>query len=416
MKTLQYDIFISYRRTSYNTAKLIAEKLRHAGYKVFFDVDTLTAGKFNEQLLEVISNCKDFILVLPEKALDRCYQPDDWIRKEVICAMEHKKNIIPVMLDGFSWPQKMPEGMEELPNYQAITAIGHEYFDMAVQRLQSFLKSRPSKPIKLWLTKIAVIMVAIFIIAGIGFLAIRHMAGVACESIGTQQSAAMNITDLMGDMRVDLQKQYDYFYTSIKNCDEEEEKQQLEQEMLDYLKKLEKEIHNYRETLPEPLFDINGMEAYVLSYYNIKREELNAFNAYYKSIFDDMDDVFECIQAQIELHDYSKHTNALILMNLDCMGYSINGFYYGYLGSISLLPKSARTAHYEMAKKWTSFPNGTPLDLSQEEYEQFQMQEIHRYEEELNRFGTAVKAEEDRLDDIEEQVEELQKIANELNP
>ena len=56
----KYDIFISYRRTAYDTANLIAEKLRHAGYNVFFDVDTLTAGKFNEQLLEVIGNCKDF--------------------------------------------------------------------------------------------------------------------------------------------------------------------------------------------------------------------------------------------------------------------------------------------------------------------------------------------------------------------
>ncbi|WP_294743473.1 TIR domain-containing protein [uncultured Prevotella sp.] len=45
-----YNIFISYRRTAYDTAKLIAEKLRHAGYHVFFDVDTLTSGKFNEQL------------------------------------------------------------------------------------------------------------------------------------------------------------------------------------------------------------------------------------------------------------------------------------------------------------------------------------------------------------------------------
>ena len=70
MKKENYDIFISYRRTAYDTANLIAVKLRHAGYKVFFDIDTLTAGKFNEQLLEVIKGCKDFIVVLPENALD----------------------------------------------------------------------------------------------------------------------------------------------------------------------------------------------------------------------------------------------------------------------------------------------------------------------------------------------------------
>lgn len=116
MESRKYDIFISYRRTAYDTANLIAEKLRHAGYNVFFDVDTLTAGKFNEQLLEVIGNCKDFILVLPENALERCQQPEDWIRRETLCALEHHKNIIPVMLDGFVWPDSMPEGMEELRN------------------------------------------------------------------------------------------------------------------------------------------------------------------------------------------------------------------------------------------------------------------------------------------------------------
>jgi len=35
------------------------------------------------------------------------------------------KNIIPVMLAGFEWPKPMPEGLEELPNYQAITSAGH---------------------------------------------------------------------------------------------------------------------------------------------------------------------------------------------------------------------------------------------------------------------------------------------------
>ncbi len=102
MEQSKYDIFISYRRTAYDTANLIAEKLRHAGYSVFFDIDTLTSGRFNEQLLQVINGCKDFILVLPESALDRCQDENDWIRREVTHAIVRQKNIIPVMLDGQS--------------------------------------------------------------------------------------------------------------------------------------------------------------------------------------------------------------------------------------------------------------------------------------------------------------------------
>ena len=37
MKKVKYDVFVSYRRTAYDTANLIAEKLRHAGYRVFVE-------------------------------------------------------------------------------------------------------------------------------------------------------------------------------------------------------------------------------------------------------------------------------------------------------------------------------------------------------------------------------------------
>lgn len=118
----QYDIFISYRRSSYDTANLIATRLKSAGYSVFFDMEALRSGKFNEQLFEVIDNCKDFLVVLPSNALDRCVNEDDWVRMEVCRAMAKKKNIVPVMLNGFTWPNPMPNGMEELPDYQALTA------------------------------------------------------------------------------------------------------------------------------------------------------------------------------------------------------------------------------------------------------------------------------------------------------
>lgn len=72
-----YDIFISYRRSSYETANLIATRLKASGYSVFFDVETLRSGKFNEQLFSVIQQCKDFLLVLPPEALDRCVNEDD---------------------------------------------------------------------------------------------------------------------------------------------------------------------------------------------------------------------------------------------------------------------------------------------------------------------------------------------------
>ncbi|WP_294743471.1 hypothetical protein [uncultured Prevotella sp.] len=90
--------------------------------------------------------------------MDRCVDENDWIRREVSCAIEQKKNIIPVMLDGFEWPKEMPKGIEELPNYQAISAVSHEYFDMAIDRLKGYLISTPDIPVKRWLQKACIVL------------------------------------------------------------------------------------------------------------------------------------------------------------------------------------------------------------------------------------------------------------------
>jgi hypothetical protein len=76
---------------------------------------------------------------LPENGLDRCHDPEDWVRLEVLYAMKNSKNIIPVMLRGFKFPDSMPDGMEELKNYNAIAAGDFEYFDASINRLKSFL-------------------------------------------------------------------------------------------------------------------------------------------------------------------------------------------------------------------------------------------------------------------------------------
>lgn len=165
---MTYDIFISYRRSSYDTANLIATRLKAAGYSVFFDMEALRSGKFNEQLFGVIDNCKDFLVVLPPNALDRCVNEDDWVRLEVCRAMNNKKNIVPVMLNGFVWPNPMPTGMEELCNYQALTATSTEYFDMAMERLQQrYLKSKSHLFLRRWMKYLLAVVVSLLTILSI---------------------------------------------------------------------------------------------------------------------------------------------------------------------------------------------------------------------------------------------------------
>ena len=70
---MKCDVFISYRRDGGDmTAMYIYQALKERGYDVFYDLEVLRAGKFNDALLENIRSCKDFVLILSPHALDRC--------------------------------------------------------------------------------------------------------------------------------------------------------------------------------------------------------------------------------------------------------------------------------------------------------------------------------------------------------
>lgn len=136
-----YDIFISYRRDGGETlACLLTDRLRQLGYTVFYDVESLRSGMFNEKLYEVIENCKDVIIVLPEKALDRCVNEDDWVRREIAHSIQYRKNIVPVMMRNFEWPESLPGELQSLPNYNGLTA-NMEYFEATFDKLLKLLSS-----------------------------------------------------------------------------------------------------------------------------------------------------------------------------------------------------------------------------------------------------------------------------------
>lgn len=411
MKTT-YDIFISYRRTAYDTANLIAEKLRSAGYKVFFDIDTLTSGKFNEQLLEVIKECKDFVVVLPENALERCKDEDDWIRREVTCAIEHGKNIIPVMLDGFSWPKELPKGMEELPNYQAITAIKGEYFDMSITRLKGYLKSKPATPMKNWIRRTAFILGVVLVLVFIGLLVMNHIANVTCEEIAAKQTNVMDVVDMLCDSSKQMERYTEDYFSEISQCKDDKEREEIKDELRTLLGKIEGEVDNLQKTVPAPDFSMKGIDSYVLARYDIKQAELDGFSQYYSSFYDDFHAAINLLREIIDMDDFSEFRKGQALLEFSTIEYSVNAFYYAYLGSMSLLPKSARKVYYEHAMKWKNFPNGTPLDLPQEEYEKFQMNEMNKLNADIDRYGGMVKYRDVELDEMGRQLEELEEKIN----
>ena len=224
-----------------------------------------------------------------------------------------------------------------------------------------------------------------------------------------KQSAAMNALDLLGEDCKSLNNELSAFYIVIDKSDSEEDKLDAEKDLEKVIGKTEKSVVNLHKTFPAPIFNFNSMENYVLAYYKIETEELNAFTKYYETMFDDIDNLTMVIRDMIGNHTYSQLERDNVSTGINYFNHSLNALYYGYLGSVSLLPRSARKTHYEMAKKWKCFPNGTPLDLAQEEYEQFQMQEMAKCEEELNHLNAVVNYEECQLDNMERRLDNLER-------
>lgn len=97
----KYDIFISYRRDGgAQYARILQLMLSQRGYKVFLDYDELTDGIFSDHIKAAIKDAPVFMLVLSERALQRCVNEDDWVRQEIILASQYNKHFVPVNPDN----------------------------------------------------------------------------------------------------------------------------------------------------------------------------------------------------------------------------------------------------------------------------------------------------------------------------
>lgn len=141
------DIFISYRRVDgRDCARNIYLALKSKGYKnVFFDYNSMREGMFNEQILTAISNCKDFILILSPRSMERCVIEGDWVAREIDAAIDAGCKIIPIQINEpfANWPDGFPRRFNFIKQIEFLTLRTDEYFDASIERLINWLNSKP---------------------------------------------------------------------------------------------------------------------------------------------------------------------------------------------------------------------------------------------------------------------------------
>lgn len=140
MARIEKTIFISYRRKDISWALAVYQYLTSQKYDVFFDFSSLSSGDFEQIIVSNIRARAHFILVLTPAALDRCSQPGDWLRREIETAVDEKRNIIPLLFDGFNFGspsiiEKLTGKLDAIPRYNALD-IPSGYFMEAMERLR----------------------------------------------------------------------------------------------------------------------------------------------------------------------------------------------------------------------------------------------------------------------------------------
>lgn len=110
---MKYDVFISYSRKDYmddrmnvipgNVVSKVKEALTNAGITYWFDEEGLYSG--NDFTEKIVSNIEASTIFLFLSTKDANASP--WTSKEVACADEMHKYILPVRIDNTSYNKKV---------------------------------------------------------------------------------------------------------------------------------------------------------------------------------------------------------------------------------------------------------------------------------------------------------------------
>jgi len=142
MGRIEKTVFISYRRTNSYIALAVYQDLRDHGYDVFIDYESIKSGDFEQAIIENIKARAHFVVILTPSALDRCNEPSDWLRREIETALEYKRNIVPVMMEGFKFgdsniDKHLTGKLEFLKKYQGLEVpMNLVYFKYAMMELR----------------------------------------------------------------------------------------------------------------------------------------------------------------------------------------------------------------------------------------------------------------------------------------
>jgi tetratricopeptide (TPR) repeat protein len=142
---IEKTVFISYRRTNFYTALAVYQDLTAHGYDVFFDFQSIDSGDFEKAITENVKAKAHFLIILSPSALERCNEPDDWLRREIELAIDEGRNIVPLMMEGFDFgspsvKETLSGKLNMLKRYNGLRLVADYFFEAMEKLRERYLK------------------------------------------------------------------------------------------------------------------------------------------------------------------------------------------------------------------------------------------------------------------------------------
>lgn len=141
------NIFVSYRRSDSKDAagRLVDRLMATPGIdQVFYDVQSIVAGEiFADRIIDAIEHSDVVIVIIGEQWLGpngvnnrRLENEDDFVRREILSALESQKRVIPLLINDASMPKRdsLPEPLTPICSLNA-PRLRHESFKQDVTSL-----------------------------------------------------------------------------------------------------------------------------------------------------------------------------------------------------------------------------------------------------------------------------------------
>jgi len=138
----KYRVFISYRRddTPWATGRLHDYLENELETPVFVDTSSIEVGeRFDTAIDNTLKSCDVLIVMIGSKWLKkdkntqqtRLHQSDDWVRREIILALEREVHVIPVLVDEAKMPRpiQLPIELQELTKRNSIDVTAKRFKD-----------------------------------------------------------------------------------------------------------------------------------------------------------------------------------------------------------------------------------------------------------------------------------------------